>query len=104
MQLLLSLSNDQCKRLCFAGQSACTWQQQQQGPRRQQHQHLPQPGSMLASNQVLLVMLGLGVLFGPDIYKAVTSSAADSQANQEPLDVDKGGSLGGRVHVVFCTS
>jgi hypothetical protein len=54
------------------------------------------------ANQLLLLLLGLGVLFGPDIYKAATHNSAEAEPVE--MDVDQGRSLGGRVHVAFCTS
>ena len=57
----------------------------------------------MPQGQLLLLLLGLGVLFGPDIYKAVSGYAATA-AEPQALDVDKGLSLGGKIHVAFCTS
>lgn len=57
---------------------------------------------MPGASQLVLLLLGLGVLFGPDLYKSATKLAAEQQPQE--LDVDKGRSLGGRVHVAFCTS
>lgn len=56
---------------------------------------------MPSTGQLLLLFLGLGVMFGPDIYKAASQF---STAEQQELDVDQGRSLGGRVHIAFCTS
>lgn len=50
--------------------------------------------------QVLMVLLGLGVLFGPEVLRAAAGGAAAAHA----LDVDRGRSLGGRVHIAYCTS
>lgn len=54
------------------------------------------------ANHLLLLLLGLGVLFGPDVYKAATQYSAEAEPVE--MDVDQGRSLGGRVHVAFCTS
>lgn len=59
------------------------------------------------AQQLLLVLLGLGVLFGPDIYKAASqlgSGSSSTSAEPQEVDVDQGLSLDGRVHVSFCTS
>lgn len=56
----------------------------------------------MPNTSLLLLLLGLGVLFSPDIYKAVTNLS--TPAEPQELDVDQGRSLGGKVHVAFCTS
>jgi hypothetical protein len=57
-------------------------------------------------NTTMLLLLGLAVLLGPDVYKAVASAGADagSSSSAPRLDADKGLSAGGKVHVAFCTS
>lgn len=57
---------------------------------------------MPGTGQLLLLLLGLGVLFGPDIYKA--AGQLRTAAEEQELDIDQGRSLGGKVHIAFCTS
>lgn len=63
---------------------------------------LLQASTMPNTGQLLLLIVGLGVLFGPDLYKAASNYVSASAA--EEVDVDQGRSLDGRVHVAFCTS
>jgi hypothetical protein len=56
---------------------------------------------MPSTGQLLLLLLGLGVIFGPEVYKAASQI---STGEERELDVDQGRSLGGKVHISFCTS
>lgn len=58
---------------------------------------------MLGTNQLLLLLLGLGVMFGPELYKSAVK-VSEELGQQKELDVDQGRSLGGKVHIAFCTS
>jgi hypothetical protein len=60
----------------------------------------------MQTQAVLALLLGLGLLFGPDLYTATqgSSGAADVEQPGAPQEIDQGRSLGGRVHVAFCTS
>lgn len=49
---------------------------------------------------LLPVLLVLGVIFGPDAYKALTNLGS----SPVEVDADKGLSSGDRVHIAFCSS
>jgi hypothetical protein len=56
---------------------------------------------MFGTTQVVLLLLGLGLLFAPEIHKAANSY---STAGPGEIDVDQGRSIHGKVHVAYCTS
>lgn len=51
--------------------------------------------------QVLLLLLGVGALFAPEVLRAAAGGAAQQQ---QQVDADQGRSANGRVHIAFCTS
>jgi hypothetical protein len=84
--------------------ACCLFLLMQAGPTQpeQQQRSNSVTSTMPGTGQLLLLLLGLGVLFGPDLYKA--AGQLGTAAEEQELDVDQGRSLGGKVHIAFCTS